>query len=328
MSTALKRPLVAAQWDAVRLRFRDSLMVDTELDSLAQNLGISWPLPGRFEVPTKYLGLTFEELCGAPGFEGFPERVRLLHDILAETMAFDDPFLEMAEQVDSSSRKDDGPLRTLEKLGVPRDFPVALCAFTEDTRSFAELEGVETLGDFVALSQRLAENVVVGGEFRTFLNTLAHPDARTLARFLPVRANTSGVHLAEAVGQVFGGLAPAETAHLSRLHGLSLVAREGPAPAALNRPEWEACEARIGEALRARFAHFAEDYARLCDAAAEGPTALARFFSPLGDPPREELILAFVGPLLGVSSPESSGAPRPAKKGSWLARWWSRLRAR
>ena len=47
--------------------FQTSIMVDTSLSSLAQNLDApDWPLPGKEETPAKYVDLGFEELAVAP----------------------------------------------------------------------------------------------------------------------------------------------------------------------------------------------------------------------------------------------------------------------
>ena len=65
--------------------FHTSIMVDTALSSLAQNLdGADWPLAGGGETPAKYIDLTFDELKTCPGLNGQPQRVDQLIDILEE----------------------------------------------------------------------------------------------------------------------------------------------------------------------------------------------------------------------------------------------------
>jgi len=53
----------AKDWDKVRMEFHTSIMVDTSLNSLAQNLdGPDWPIQGKEETPAKYIDLSFDEL--------------------------------------------------------------------------------------------------------------------------------------------------------------------------------------------------------------------------------------------------------------------------
>ena len=53
----------AKDWDDVRTAFATSIMVDTSINSLAQNLdGPEWPLKGKDDTPAKYIDLSFEEV--------------------------------------------------------------------------------------------------------------------------------------------------------------------------------------------------------------------------------------------------------------------------
>ena len=46
-------------WDEVRSAFASSIMVNTALSSLAQNLdGPDWPVKGKDETPAKYVDLS------------------------------------------------------------------------------------------------------------------------------------------------------------------------------------------------------------------------------------------------------------------------------
>ena len=54
------------EWDEVRTAFATSIMVDTSLSSLAQNLdGPDWPIKGADETPAKYIDLSHEEVIEA-----------------------------------------------------------------------------------------------------------------------------------------------------------------------------------------------------------------------------------------------------------------------
>src|SRR5688572_18466164 len=50
-------------WDDVRSAFASSIMVDTSLNSLAQNLdGPEWPIKSKEDTPAKYIDLHFDEV--------------------------------------------------------------------------------------------------------------------------------------------------------------------------------------------------------------------------------------------------------------------------
>ena len=74
--------------------FASSIMVDTALNSLAQNLdGPEWPIKGKEETPAKYIDLTFDEVVELLQLKGqSPERFDQLISLLRETLAFDSPF--------------------------------------------------------------------------------------------------------------------------------------------------------------------------------------------------------------------------------------------
>ena len=49
-------------WNEVRTAFASSIMVDTQVSSLAQNLdGPVWPVKNKDETPSKYIDLTYDE---------------------------------------------------------------------------------------------------------------------------------------------------------------------------------------------------------------------------------------------------------------------------
>ena len=126
----------APDWDEARMGFQTSIMVNTSLHSLAQNLdGPDWPLPGKDETPTKYIDLTFEELQLMPGLAGYPDRIDQLIVILRETLAFDNPFGEMIEQTAASADRDNPLLKNLARLDIPTDFPIEFTMVSADTKA-------------------------------------------------------------------------------------------------------------------------------------------------------------------------------------------------
>ncbi|HVS52081.1 MAG TPA: hypothetical protein VHD62_06965 [Opitutaceae bacterium] len=193
----------AKDWDEVRTAFASSIMVDTAISSLAQNLdGPDWPIKGKDETPAKYIDHTFDEVTELLQLKGqSPERIDQLVAILKETLAFDSPFGEMVEQTQAAEARDNPLLKNLAKLGIPENFPIALTALEPGTLEFCKLEKLTTLGEFAVFAQGMAQNVIVGGDFKKLLNALSHVDEAALAEVLPFRRGAKGLHLAEALAQ-------------------------------------------------------------------------------------------------------------------------------
>lgn len=193
----------AKEWDEVRTAFSTSIMVDTALSSLAQNLDAAdWPVKGKTETPATYIDLTFEEVVELLQLKGQkPERIDQLIGILKETLAFDSPFGEMVTQSEASSVRENQLLKNLAKLGIPENFPVALTALEVGTLEFCKLEKLSTLGEFAVFAQGMSQNVIVGGDFKKLLNALSHVDEGALAEVLPFRRGAKGLHLVEALAQ-------------------------------------------------------------------------------------------------------------------------------
>jgi hypothetical protein len=193
----------AKQWDDVRAAFSTSIMADTSLQSLAENLDLpAWPIKGRDQTPAYYIDLTFEEVVAELAAKGqAAERADDLVLILKETLAFDSPFADMVENEQSASAKENQLLKNMAKLGLPENFPIAITALDADTLEFCKLEGLATLGEFAVFAQGMSQNVIVGGDFKKLLNALSHIDEAALAEALPFRRGHKGLHLIEAVGQ-------------------------------------------------------------------------------------------------------------------------------
>jgi hypothetical protein len=188
-------------WDQVRKAFSSSIMVDTALSSLAQNLdGPDWPVAA--ETPASYIDLPFDEMRDMLALKSLtPDFADLLVDILRDTLAFDSPFGEMVEQTEVAAARDNQLLKNLAKLGIPQEFPIELLNVSPDTLEFCRAEGIETLGALAVFAQGMSQTVIVGGDFRKLLNSLSHIDEASIAEFLPYRPGTTGLHLVEALGQ-------------------------------------------------------------------------------------------------------------------------------
>jgi hypothetical protein len=204
----------AKDWDEVRSAFAASIMVNTPLSSLAQNLdGPDWPVRGKEETPAAYIDLSYDELIAMLAMKGMtPSRADFLVTLLKETLAFDNPFGEMVAQTEASALKDNQLLKNLAKLGIPESFPIGLTALTPDTIEFCKLENLSTLGEFCIFAQGMSQNVIVGGDFRKLLNALSHVDEASLAEALPFRVATKGLHLPEAMVQASRATAPLKRA--------------------------------------------------------------------------------------------------------------------
>lgn len=230
----------AKDWDQARSAFASSIMVDTAISSLAQNLdGPDWPIKGKEETPAKYIDLNFEEVVELLQLKGqSPERVDQLIGIFRETLAFDSPFGEMVEQTEVASARDNPLLKNLAKLGIPENFPIALTALEPGTLEFCKLEKLTTLGEFAVFSQGMAQNVIVGGDFRKLLNALSHVDEGALTQVLPFRRGAKGLHLIEALAQAASAPDAAARAELATTwfrEELSLIEKEIAAGGSLER---------------------------------------------------------------------------------------------
>ncbi len=200
----------AREWDQLRAAFASSIMIDTSLSSLAQNLdGLDWPAAGAHETPAYYVDFTYQELRSELAARGHAAAVPLLLQILRETLAFDQPFGEMVTQAENNEAPRDALLRNLAVLGLPVDFPLDLVRLDPTARDLCRLEQVRTLGQFAAFAQGLSQNVIVGGELKRLLNALVHTDEAALAQLLPYRRGAKGVHLAEALAHAASSDEPA-----------------------------------------------------------------------------------------------------------------------
>lgn len=284
----------SADWDKIRAGFASSILADTSLNSLAQNVDSpAWPLTGPEETPAGYIDFNFDDVQTLLASKGVPpERLDQLADILRETLAFDDPFGDMVTQIEESSERDNPILKNLGKLGIPETFPLVLTAISPETRDFCDAEKITTLGEFSLLAQSISQRVVVGGDFRALLNALSHVDEPVLARYLPFRPGSGGLHLIEAVGQLVAPL-PAAQRDLASLPN-----------AARTR-------------LDRMFAHFADEVKTL-HAQTDAGTPLSRLVMVLNQPDLEPAVAALLEPY--VVTPPS---PPPAKT-SWFSRLFSR----
>lgn len=300
----------AKEWDEVRSAFAMSIMVDTSLHSLAQNLeGPEWPDSDRKETPGLYIDLTFAEVHEVLASRGHPmERFDQLVDILKQTLAFDNPFGDMVEQAATSAERDNPVLKNMERLQIAEEFPIEFTFLQPDTLEFCRLEKLGTLREFAVFAQGLSRTVIVGGDFRGLLNALSHVDEAGLAKYLPFRPGAKGLHLIESIAQ---------------------VVREMPADqraVAIARP------AELAPGTRDRVArlvaYFSTQKAELIRQMAAG-TSLTRLLMTIGDPSLEAVVAALLTPhLKSVPAPPAPQATRVAAVKPRKVSLWRRLFSR
>jgi len=316
----------STEWDEIRKKFRHSIMADTSLVSLAQNLDTQeWPNKGEEEKPSKYIDFTYDELMLMPEIAGKVDRVDHLVGILKETLAFDDPFGDMVAQVEETAAKDNPILKTLARLNIPDTYPMQLANFSEGTRLVCASEGVMTIGEFANLGQQMSTRVVLGGDFRNALNALTHGDEDGIGQFLPYRKGSTGLHLAEAIGLIAAGLPRADQLGLAKFHGAKLGAADVAAARTLTKEQAEKLEAGLRDTVTAALEWFKEDKAALLKHLADGGT-YERYFVVLNDHAREAIAVRLAsGALKGaVSSKGVAAAPESVKKGGLFSRLFGR----
>lgn len=295
MATTPPIPSDAAAWDKARAAFAKSILVDTPLASLAQDLDVPpWPVNSPDETPAAYIYLPYSQAVAALAARGLPPtQLGALITLLNDTNAFDQPFGDMMDDMQpppAGAIDSESPLfKNLAKLGLEEDFPLGLSSLSAGTVELCRNENVDTLGGFVAFASRLSQSVIVGGDFRELLNALAQRDEATLARLLPFRPGATGLHLREALAQAARSLPPAKRAEIA-------------AGRAAVPPELAARVSRL-------VAYFTAEHAELSAAVAAG-TPAARVLTGLGEPELESVAAALLAPHL---PPPPAPPPPPAK---------------
>jgi len=289
-----------AAWNQARNAFSKSILVDTSLNSLTQNLDVPpWPITTKDETPSAYIDLTYPEAVAALAAKGMPPtQLGALITILNETLAFDEPFGEMMDDLVSPAAEivdGDSPLiKNLAKLELPESYPLNLTALSEATIQLCQSEKVETLGEFVAFAGRLSQAVIVGGDFRELLNGISHKDEETLAKFLPSRPGSKGFYLREAIALCTKTLTPAVRQ--------AILSGPGNTP-----PELRSRVSRV-------IAQFPAQHTALVTSLTQG-VPLSHWTAGLADDQLEKLVIALIQPHMpATAAPVHTQEP---KKSFW-----------
>ena len=310
MSTADSDQYGEATWDDLRHRFGDSPLKDMELANLGQNAGISWPFKGSGETPAKYLGYTFEELQSVPGLIGKKSRIKALFNILIETLAFDDPFGEMADRVEAGEIKDETVEQHLRQLEIPRDFPLGLICLGPETIERLEQADALTLGDGIDLSEKGDPLNPLSEEFEGLLRAIGNKDEETMTRFLPYRKGGRGLHLAEAISSIAEKLANPLKFTLMENCGFELEGTEREEKDRMSSEQKEECLKCALDELEALETWFSEEVREL-KAIFSSEDRPERFFLALDDPARERLAIELA---------EHQWGRKGSKKGGFFGR--------
>lgn len=204
------------QWDALRQRFQQSMMLQTSIAALAENIdGCVWPIRAADETPSDYVDLPYSGALSRLRARGLQDaELDKLVVILRGTLAFDDSFGEMVDIAGRAEADLDPVSRNLSRLGIPADFPVDLCHLKPATVEFCAREGIKVIDDFLLFARSTSRQVIVGEDFRDLLNALTHLDESTVARFLPLRGQTGGLFFVEALAQLLRPLSEEERQQL------------------------------------------------------------------------------------------------------------------
>jgi len=315
----------STEWDEIRKKFRHSIMADTSLVSLAQNLDTKeWPHTADDEKPSKYIEFAYEELLMLPEIAGSADRADHLIGILKETLAFDDPFGDMVAEVEKTAAKDNPILKTLSRLNIPATYPMMLANFSEGTRVVCASEGVKTIGEFANLGQQMSTRVVLGGDFRNALNALTHGDEEGIGQFLPFRKGSTGLHLPEAIGLISAGLPRPEQLGLAKAYGARLSPADSAAARSLSKDQVEKLESGLRVTLNAALEWFKDQKPALVKHLEDGGT-YERYFVVINDPAREAIAVKLTASVLKVSAKAAAASPTAEpKKGGIFGRFFGK----
>lgn len=313
----------STEWEEIRKKFRNSIMADTSLVSLAQNLDTKeWPLKGEDEKPSKYIDFSYDELLMLPEIAGSTDKADHLIGILKETLAFDDPFGDMVAQVEETASKENPILKTLARLGIPEKFPLVLANFSEGTRVVCASEGIKTIGEFANLGQQMSTKVVLGGDFRNALNALTHGDEEGIGKFLPYRKGSTGLHLPEAIGLIASGLPRIDQVSLAKAYGAKLSNNDAAVTKTLTKEQIDKHEAMMRITLGTAFEWFKDEKAALLKHLADGGT-YERYFVVINDPVREAIAVRLASVALKDVAPAGATVAAVAteeKKGGFFSK--------
>lgn len=213
------RPIRPAEWEELRKSFHQSMLAETPLLTLSQNVdGAAWPDSHATDTPLDFIDLTHTEALALLNERGLSSaHLDVLADILRGTLAFDRSFGAMVEVAGKAEAAADPVRKNLEKLGIPADFPIDLCNLSFPTLALCQAEKIYTLSELLDFARGASRRVFVGGEFQSLLNGVYQKDEALLARHLPYRPRHSGLHLIEGLAHLVRELPIERRVEIARL---------------------------------------------------------------------------------------------------------------
>lgn len=293
-------------WERLRERFAGSEMRDMELNILGQNAGKSWPFKGSDETPAKYLDFDFDDLGSVPGLVGKKRRVQVLMDILTETLAFDDPFGDMADKVEADGQHDVTYERVIVRFEIPEEYPARFIACDAEGRALIKEQGCETLGEVIRAVADLPFDSNGAGDLKAFLNLLGHKDELGIGRYIPYRRGKPGLHLAEAIGLIAANVPENLQLELLSQTGFNLTPEEDVQLEASSTLTLEGQLKTALDQIDAVTAWFADEAAEL-QQLIEGGGSYERYFITINNSRTERIALALARIKFGDPTKERSG---------------------
>jgi len=322
VENASREAVTESEWNRIRLGFQNSIMAETGLNSLSEDMGLgSWPIEGEEETPTKYTHLSFDALCAHPTFAVRPELLSLLVSILNSTLDFDDPFGDMVISSGESEVEDNEILKTMEKLGIPPDFPLSIAHFSKDTVDLCKREELTSLEELASFAQRMAQQIVIGGDFRDFINSLANVDETGISNFIPYRPGSKGLHLIEATALLIRALPESFRYALCQRYGATLDNDQKVEANLAVRQQISEHDARVRDAVRERLIWFNGEEDEIRSHLSSGQT-LDRMVMVLNDPVLEAGVRGILTQLYGNGTAKVT--EDLGEKGSWFSRIFRR----
>lgn len=313
-----------SDWNRIRLGFQNSIMAETGLNSLSEDMGLgSWPIEGEDETPSKYTHLSFDAICAHPTFAVRPELLNQLVSILNNTLAFDDPFGDMVISSGEAEAQDNEILKTMEKLQIPPEFPLSLAHLSSDTTDLCKREELTTLEELASFAQRMAQQIVIGGDLRDFINSLANVDETGISGFIPFRPGSKGLHVIEATSLLIKDLPDPFRYAICERYGAHLDHDQKVKANEAIRQQIAEKDATVRDAVRERLVWFNGEDDEIRSHLSSGQT-LDRMVMVLNDPILEAGTRGILTELFGGS--HKPVAMDGEKRGSWLGRMFRRSR--
>ncbi|MFW5882800.1 MAG: hypothetical protein ACOCVG_00365 [Verrucomicrobiota bacterium] len=258
-----------------------------KLTQLAQNFAnVTWPRWSRDETPSKYIDCGYNDLTDKHGLKA--DQVELLIKIFRETLRFDESVdVDIIPVGVDAVEETDAYADSLEKLGIPEEFPLKLSFLGPEARQACLKSKVETIGSISKIfpNAREAERPDNGypQQLRELYSAVTYRDVQKLSNFLPVAPGIAGLSFVVAARHEVDALGEREVSSLATLFGYKPQKGKPSAPQ-FTTDVCKGMEKRLAERLNEHLGYFKEDKRRLEQRTQrDDPDAVDRFFKDLND---------------------------------------------